>query len=677
MADEETMLQEVMQIILEENDDSMYFWEIKQNYTGQLPLKLYTIKSYPFLFEISQDRRGHIVTIVAQTKICPDYSTPSGCQHGNCWMFHICKFYILSKSCFHKSCRFGHSLKSEHNRQLLRLMSLDHHYITKNQLRMLFRRLSCRTRGSVPVPCNQYNWKNSCKRDDKCHNLHICKYLLLGGCKYGDECNKNHSIYSENVEFALNRYGITVPKSLRAETFMELKLINNAGPSCPPQENDVGDVHKVYKRQSKTILLFEFQPSYNICIYYLGGSCRFKERCRNIHVESSYQWQWIPDSSRGDEWENLPTGINHDFEICYCNLQELISFLSPDTGITYSIDLDYLEENDVGFRRVATVDLTPGTSLFCKPWATKWIWYWLDNDGKWIEYGQKGSLGHFATVISQDIETAYNENVDFSFTTQDTERREEDHQRYILDFNRMKQINAKYGTQRKIKRRPEFVDDSVIQKRKDECNRRKKFEKLNIPSNWSHTPNEDIYSHFRVEELNPTSEEYLSIKQSIVSGNNVVKNISSIKRIENVELWTAFCAEKAILDRKLQRDVPIQRLYHGTENSIIEAICRQGFDCRLSGSRVGHLYGKGGYFGINCDVSCNYCDDNNMLFIVQAVVGDYTVGCEGYLRPPLKNPYDRSSALYDACVDNMKSPSMFVLFNNRQVYPEYLVRFTR
>ena len=59
------------------------------------------------------------------------------------------------------------------------------------------------------------------------------------------------------------------------------------------------------------------------------------------------------------------------------------------------------------------------------------------------------------------------------------------------------------------------------------------------------------------------------------------------------------------------------------------------------------------------------------MFMCRVLTGDYTTGSEGLTVAPSKG----GSALYDSVVDNVRSPSMFVIFKDNQAYPEYLISF--
>lgn len=61
------------------------------------------------------------------------------------------------------------------------------------------------------------------------------------------------------------------------------------------------------------------------------------------------------------------------------------------------------------------------------------------------------------------------------------------------------------------------------------------------------------------------------------------------------------------------------------------------------------------------------------MFVCRVLAGEHTQGNSGLLRPPTKDGED--TCLYDSCVDNVCNPSIFVIFQKRQVYPEYLLQY--
>lgn len=61
------------------------------------------------------------------------------------------------------------------------------------------------------------------------------------------------------------------------------------------------------------------------------------------------------------------------------------------------------------------------------------------------------------------------------------------------------------------------------------------------------------------------------------------------------------------------------------------------------------------------------------MFVCRVLAGEHTQGKSSLFRPPPKDGQD--TRLYDSCVDNVCNPSIFVIFNKHQVYPEYLLQY--
>lgn len=114
-------------------------------------------------------------------------------------------------------------------------------------------------------------------------------------------------------------------------------------------------------------------------------------------------------------------------------------------------------------------------------------------------------------------------------------------------------------------------------------------------------------------------------------------------------------------------------LFHGTSKKDIDAICQQNFDWRICGLH-GTVYGKGSYFARDASYSDNYCGTDShtkTMFLARVLVGEFTVGSSDYVRPPMKD----SQNFYDSCVNNSSNPSIFVIFEKQQIYPEYLIEY--
>ena len=128
-----------------------------------------------------------------------------------------------------------------------------------------------------------------------------------------------------------------------------------------------------------------------------------------------------------------------------------------------------------------------------------------------------------------------------------------------------------------------------------------------------------------------------------------------------------------------ERFVNEMRLFHGTNAEVVEAICKQNFVWRVNGKN-GNVYGQGSYFAVNSFQSDPYAEEDNkrskFMFVTKVLAGSYTEGKSRYQRPPSKNPGNPASDLYDSCVDKMSDPSIFVIFQNDQLYPEYIIEYS-
>lgn len=55
------------------------------------------------------------------------------------------------------------------------------------------------------------------------------------------------------------------------------------------------------------------------------------------------------------------------------------------------------------------------------------------------------------------------------------------------------------------------------------------------------------------------------------------------------------------------------------------------------------------------------------MFVARVLVGDFIEGNMMYNSPPVH---------YDSCVDSRLNPSVFVIFQKDQIYPEYVIEYT-
>lgn len=125
------------------------------------------------------------------------------------------------------------------------------------------------------------------------------------------------------------------------------------------------------------------------------------------------------------------------------------------------------------------------------------------------------------------------------------------------------------------------------------------------------------------------------------------------------------------------RDVNEMILFHGTDSmGTCQAICTNNFDYRTSGKNA-TAYGEGSYFANTSKYSHRYAtigkNGQRLMFRAKVLVGLYAKGHSSYRRPP-EIPGQKYK-LYDSCVDNQDNPSMYIIFERSQSYPEYLIAY--
>lgn len=67
--------------------------------------------------------------------------------------------------------------------------------------------------------------------------------------------------------------------------------------------------------------------------------------------------------------------------------------------------------------------------------------------------------------------------------------------------------------------------------------------------------------------------------------------------------------------------------------------------------------------------------DVQYMFLARVLVGKHTVGSSSYKRPPPLDTTRPDGQLFDSCVNSLTNPSIFVVFEREQCYPEILIHY--
>ncbi|XP_024120298.1 protein mono-ADP-ribosyltransferase PARP14 [Oryzias melastigma] len=194
-----------------------------------------------------------------------------------------------------------------------------------------------------------------------------------------------------------------------------------------------------------------------------------------------------------------------------------------------------------------------------------------------------------------------------------------------------------------------------------------------LPSHWDDMKNDIV----KLVPVAAGSQEHTDVTANLTQS-GLSLTIISIERVQNSCLWQSFQLLKKQMEHKNKHSNNEKVLFHGTSADSIDLINTKGFNRSYAG-RNGAVYGNGSYFAVNPAYSAkSYAKPDNQglkrMYQARVLVGDFTQGSSGLIVPPPKS--GQSTDLYDSVTDNKNPPSMFVVFNDIQAYPEYLITFT-
>ncbi|XP_045144852.1 zinc finger CCCH-type antiviral protein 1 [Echinops telfairi] len=387
--------------------------------------------------------------------------------------------------------------------------------------------------------------------------------------------------------------------------------------------------------------------SKEICLDYLQECCQ-EVNCSKVHFYLPFKWQMLEVENT---WIDLP---HMKIEKAYCN-PNIFNFSVMD----YHIDFQTMTCNSKLLRRLSTP--SSGTKLTSLVFATQWVWYWRSRSDIWVKYGEKSSnqgISNISSSYIEDMFLAYPKGI-VPFKA--------GFEAYELSFQAMIQTNVLSRTQKHVLRRPKFLSSSDLELLKI---RRNCQPALSLPTpNASQQDRPQRPSAYTLSPISDQHPEYIVISASFKASMKNFK-IEKIQRIHNPALLTAFQRKKVFM-----RNANEKTLFHATDRRYVESICQHNFDWSLHGTCEAK-YGKGNYFtkeAISSHKNCLVDNQNRVMLVSQVLVGDYTEGKVVYTRPPSKG-YE--STLYDSCVDTRLNPSIFVIFQKDQIYPQYVIDYS-
>ncbi|XP_061188765.1 protein mono-ADP-ribosyltransferase PARP12-like [Saccostrea echinata] len=625
------------------------------------------------------------------------------CSRGNCCHFHICKFYLNGFCRNGYKCRKEHDFTNGHNTKIKEKLGLED--FNDEDIKVL---ILCR----YPQVCRA----RTCLAGEDCPFLHICYNFITNRCE-DPECERGHSFETPHNRWVLSVYkmerwpreklfllksSINMPRKQLSVTYLcqtpsvhpsliaakantklkEVTWNHEEERKTEPSEKEQVTSRGYYRQNreypwfsrlneenhSKSSSIFDTNAhKQSICLSGLTGGCQEKD-CDKHHTRFPYLWQI---RIYGD-WVSFDDEENQKLEQSYCNTEDSadgkFTILENTERITLYFRKEYGIINmagnsvEVPYRRLTTVSFAEeNIPLKIGSFHTQWRWYFKNDYGQWMQYEPD--------LLQYTLEKKFlTGQKSYIFT------RESHTLKYRVEFTEWKQINIDINKVRKIQRRPVFVSLAEVGSWQ--------YPKLldvaipePYPAGWDPL---DLAHDFEWVDLEKTSREFISVETEFYTTLRKEKfQISNIYRIQNLSLWNEYKMKRANLERAQSRktgSIDERSLFHGTDSSdTCYGICTNNFDFRLSGKNA-TVYGKGSYFAVSAKYSNNYTKGPvHLMFRAKVLIGNYTKGKHEMTCPPIIP--GEGHKRYDSCVDDVTNPSIFVVFDRNQCYPEYLIAY--
>ncbi|KAJ8267554.1 hypothetical protein COCON_G00127260 [Conger conger] len=271
-------------------------------------------------------------------------------------------------------------------------------------------------------------------------------------------------------------------------------------------------------------------------------------------------------------------------------------------------------------------------------------WVWHDSKSQQTPYPPD------ATVFIENAWKMRQKKIEIVF----------DDRPYSIDLEKMEEYNISSGTFVRIERKILSSMDFNMDIPDDD---------FSLLSNLPEASRVDEDSD---EFQNVVREFYDSIQEY----HNKIK-IIKVDKLTNALLYNQYKLKKASMLQSGTGPEVERTLYHGTSETSVKEICVHGFNRSFCGKNA-TVYGQGVYFAVNSSVSVSdqysppNADGHKYVFVTKVLTGDFTQGKHEMKTAPLKENSD-IPLRYHSVVDNENSPTLFVIFNDTQAYPEYLI----
>ncbi|CAH2272629.1 TCDD-inducible poly [ADP-ribose] polymerase-like [Pelobates cultripes] len=468
-------------------------------------------------------------------------------------------------------------------------------------------------------------------------------------------------------EIALHKLevGDTSSTNLTTQGIQEQETCQPLAPSAKLEESIICyemNCHQYHSHQEEGI---------HICPEFLCGKCFLGCGCPQHHTVLPFSWQLWDVNAQA--WSNVISSAQESLERLYCD-PEVVHVTGLHTSLPLYILFTSLHTLYLFTSLPRMTQNIPPLELF-----TSFPLYLFTS---------LHTLYLFTSLPLYILFTSLRSPNDALFTSLPLYL-------FILNLPNMFQENIQTGNLRRMRQRPVFKSPVMITS--ELWGRALGSWKYLINSNIIPTPSlNNSYPRTWIitdnslrnnnENISLTCEDrefqhvYRYFHKTMPESQYIILDIS---RVQNYFQWEKYARKKAFMNQQLlgtEKKNVERYFFHGTDPSFVDVISRQNFDPRVSG-RNGTLYGHGCYFARDASFSQKYATaDKNMhhfMFLAKVLVGRAALGKSSYRRPPPICPEDPVSSLYDSCVNKTQNPDIFVIFDNDQFYPYFLIKYQK
>ncbi|XP_058243851.1 protein mono-ADP-ribosyltransferase TIPARP isoform X2 [Hemibagrus wyckioides] len=423
----------------------------------------------------------------------------------------------------------------------------------------------------------------------------------------------------------------------------------------------------------------------HICVDFLRGACLCGSECPRHHTALPYHWQIRRADTR--VWQSVAEDAQEQLERLYCNPDNEKVQLKFLTRV-FMLDFSAMRVCDMEFdlvRRLSTpssfgampTSTNPASNTNPVPdFLTMWKYYCRDNFG-WREYSEP-----VVRLIEEATERGLKE---VRFITLQNQ--------YILNIREGFQQNAVFGFRRQIKKRPHFMSSIRLSPHLQTLGGLSALEVVGpqplsptaisgprlFPETWVPMNPEQDFVQVPVSREDRSYRTVYNLFHKTVSETKF--RILKILRVQNPFLWEKYKRKKEYMSRRMsdvERLLNERHLFHGTSQDVVEGICKHNFDPRVCGKHA-TMFGQGSYFARRAAYSHSFARRSpcglHYMFLAKVLTGKFTVGNPGMRRPPPLCPRQPAGDLFDSCVDNCVDPQIFVIFNDDQSYPYFIIQY--